>query len=63
MRLFLSKEKSGGAVWVSIWGKRYSAKAKEFTTNSFVGLPLTTHGKNGSWYVEIGKKDSKDGPF
>ncbi len=26
---------------------------KKFTSNSFLGLPLTTHGKNGSWYVEI----------
>lgn len=32
---------------------------KKFTSNSFMGLPLTTHGKKGSWYVEIkhgGKK-------
>lgn len=26
---------------------------KKFTSNSFLGLPLTTHGKRGSWYVEI----------
>ena len=26
---------------------------KKFTSNSFLGLPLTTHGKKGSWYVEI----------
>ena len=26
---------------------------KKFTANSFLGLPLTLHGKKGSWYVEI----------
>jgi len=26
---------------------------KKFTANSFMGLPLTTQGRNGSWYVEI----------
>lgn len=26
---------------------------RKFTGNSFLGLPLTTHEKNGSWYVEI----------
>ena len=26
---------------------------KKFTSNSFLGLPLTTHGKKGSWYVEV----------
>lgn len=26
---------------------------KKFTRNSFMGLPLTTHGREGSWYVEI----------
>lgn len=32
---------------------------KKFTANSFMGLPLTTHGKNGSWYVEIETKGFK----
>lgn len=26
---------------------------KKFTSNSFMGLPLTLKGKKGSWYVEI----------
>lgn len=26
---------------------------KKFTSNSFLGLPLTSRDKNGSWYVEI----------
>lgn len=26
---------------------------KKLTANSFMGLPLTTHGKDGSWYVKI----------
>ena len=26
---------------------------KKFTSNSFLGLPLTTHGRKGSWYVEV----------
>lgn len=26
---------------------------RKFTSNSFLGLPLTTHGKEGSWYVGI----------
>lgn len=33
---------------------------RKFTSNSFLGLPLTTHEKQGSWYVEItlhGKKN------
>lgn len=32
---------------------------KKFTKNSFMGLPLTTHGKRGSWYVEIEVKNTK----
>lgn len=32
---------------------------KKFTGNSFLGLPLTTHGKKGSWYVEIEFKGTK----
>lgn len=32
---------------------------KKFTGSSFLGLPLTTHGKNGSWYVEINHGDRK----
>lgn len=32
---------------------------KKFTANSFMGLPLTTHGKKGSWYVEIETKGFK----
>ena len=32
---------------------------KKFTSNSFLGLPLTTHGKKGSWYVEISFKNTK----
>lgn len=32
---------------------------KKFTRNSFMGLPLTTHGKRGSWYVEIEVKNTK----
>lgn len=32
---------------------------KKFTSNSFLGLPLTLHGKNGSWYVEIETKGVK----
>jgi len=27
--------------------------------NSFMGLPLTTHGRKGSWYVEVKIKDTK----
>ena len=33
---------------------------RKFTSNSFLGLPLTTKGKEGSWYVDItihGKKN------
>ena len=33
---------------------------RKFTSNSFLGLPLTTQEKRGSWYVEItihGKKN------
>ncbi|MBI2454002.1 MAG: type II toxin-antitoxin system PemK/MazF family toxin [Parcubacteria group bacterium] len=26
---------------------------RKFTSNSFLGLPLTTHQKKGTWYVEI----------
>ncbi len=26
---------------------------RKFTSNSFLGLPLTQQGKQGSWYVEI----------
>lgn len=32
---------------------------KKFTGNSFMGLPLTTHGKKGSWYVEISHGNRK----
>lgn len=32
---------------------------KKFTSDSFLGLPLTTHGKKGSWYVEIMFNDTK----
>ena len=32
---------------------------KKFTSNSFLGLPLTTHGKKGSWYVEVKFRDTK----
>jgi mRNA interferase MazF len=26
---------------------------KKFTSSSFLGIPLTTHEKKGSWYIEI----------
>ncbi len=32
---------------------------KKFTGNFFLGLPLTTHGRKGSWYVEVKFKDTK----
>ena len=32
---------------------------KKFTSNSFMGLPLTTHGRKGSWYVGVKVKDTK----
>lgn len=32
---------------------------KKFTRNSFMGLPLTMHGKKGSWYVELEVKGTK----
>ena len=32
---------------------------KKFTANSFMGLPLTTHGRKGSWYVEVNVKSAK----
>ena len=32
---------------------------KKFTSNSFLGLPLTTHGRKGSWYVDVKVKDTK----
>jgi len=32
---------------------------KKFTGNSFLGLPLTTHGKKGTWYVETKVRDEK----
>lgn len=32
---------------------------KKFTSNSFLGLPLTTHGKSGSWYVEVKFRNTK----
>ncbi len=32
---------------------------KKFTNNSFLGLPLSTSGKKGSWYVEITHADKK----
>lgn len=32
---------------------------KKFTGSSFLGLPLTTHGKIGSWYVEVKFRDTK----
>ena len=32
---------------------------KKFTRDSFMGLPLTTHGKKGSWYIEIEVRDTK----
>ena len=32
---------------------------KKFTSNSFLGLPFTTHGRKGSWYVEIETKGVK----
>lgn len=38
-------------------GEKYTRPVlvfKKFTGNSFLGLPLTTHGKKGSWYVELG---------
>jgi len=37
-------------------GEKYTRPVliyKKFTSNSFLGLPLTTNGKKGSWYVEI----------
>ena len=43
-------------------GKKFTRPVlifKKFTANSFMGLPLTTHGKNGSWYVEIETKGFK----
>lgn len=43
-------------------GKKFTRPVlifKKFTSNSFMGLPLTTHGKNGSWYVELEVKDTK----
>ncbi len=32
---------------------------KKFTSNSFLGLPLTSQDKKGSWYVEIRQKGRK----
>lgn len=32
---------------------------KKFTSNSFLGLPLTRQRKKGSWYVEIRQKGKK----
>src|SRR3990167_85164 len=43
-------------------GEKFTRPAlifKKFTGNSFMGLPLTTHGKNGSWYVELEIKGMK----
>lgn len=32
---------------------------KKFTSNSFLGLPLTSQDKKGSWYVEIRQRGRK----
>ena len=37
-------------------GKKFTRPVlafKKLTSNSFMGLPLTTHGRKGSWYVEL----------
>ncbi|MEI7563613.1 MAG: type II toxin-antitoxin system PemK/MazF family toxin [bacterium] len=31
---------------------------KKVTSNTFIGVPLTSNKKKGSWYVEIGSTDS-----
>lgn len=43
-------------------GEKYTRPVliyKKFTGNSFLGLPLSTSGKKGSWYVEITHANKK----
>lgn len=66
IRLWTKKDevvfKQGEIWWCSLGfnlGEEIFGKGEKFTANSFMGLPLTTHGKNGSWYVEIETKGFK----